>query len=114
MTHQFSLDGEDSISGRLTVVLLARNDDHLRVAVLCRQVDLSVGLLADLAALTTSVSVTSLLHLINMVGTHIETPESHLLDVGAALTNYVFMELLEDGNGEREAILDLPKKKKLL
>lgn len=54
--HQLPLDGEDSISGCLTVALPARDDNHLRVTVLCRQVDLSVGLLADLGhgSLTTS------------------------------------------------------------
>ncbi len=36
--------------------------------------------------------------------------KSHLFDVGAALTNYVFVKLLEDGNGEREAVLNLQKK----
>lgn len=36
VTHQFSLDGEDSISGYLAVALLACDDDHLRVTVLCR------------------------------------------------------------------------------
>lgn len=55
VSHQFSLDGEDSISGRLTVALLACDDDHLGVTVLCRQVDLSVGLLTDLSAVTTPV-----------------------------------------------------------
>lgn len=48
--HQFSLDGEDSVSGCLTVALFARDDDHLGVTVLCREVDLSVGLFADLVA----------------------------------------------------------------
>lgn len=48
-SHQFSLDGEDPLSGRLTVALPARDDDHLRVTVLCRQVDLSGGLFPDLA-----------------------------------------------------------------
>lgn len=57
ISHQFSLDGEDSISGCLTVVLLARDDDHLGVTVFCRQVDLSVGLFADLVASTTSVTL---------------------------------------------------------
>lgn len=50
VSHQFPLDAEDSISGCLTVHLLARDDDHLRVAVLRRQVDLGVGLLTDLSA----------------------------------------------------------------
>lgn len=50
VSHQLSLDGEDSFPGCLTVALLARDDDHLRVTVLCRQVDLSVRLFTDLAA----------------------------------------------------------------
>jgi len=29
-----------------------------------------------------------------------KTSKSHLFDVGAALTNYVFVKLLEDGNRE--------------
>lgn len=49
VSHQFPLDAEDSISGCLTVELLARDDDHLRVAVLCWQVNLGVGLLTDLS-----------------------------------------------------------------
>ncbi len=57
ISHQFSLDGEDSISGCFTVALLACDDDHLRVTVLCRQVDLSVGLFADLVASKTSVTL---------------------------------------------------------
>lgn len=40
--------------------------------------------------------------------------KSHLFDVGATLANYVFVKLLEDGNGEREAVLDLQKERKLL
>lgn len=55
-SYQFSLDGEDSISSCLTVALLSRDDDHLGVAVLRRQVDLSVGLLPDLVASTTAVT----------------------------------------------------------
>lgn len=47
-THQLTLDGQDSNPSCLTVALLARDDDHLRVAVLSGQVDLGVGLLADL------------------------------------------------------------------
>ena len=31
----------------------------------------------------------------------------HLFDVGAAFANYVFVKLLEDGYGEREAVLNL-------
>lgn len=46
--HQLSLDGENSISGCLTVALLARDDDRLGVTVLCWQVDLGGCLLADL------------------------------------------------------------------
>lgn len=55
MFYQFSLDGEDSISGCFTVALLPRDDDHLRVAVLRRQVDLGVCLFTDLAAQTSTV-----------------------------------------------------------
>lgn len=47
--HQFSLDGKDSVSGCLTVALPASDDNHLRVAVLRWQVNLSVGLLSNLA-----------------------------------------------------------------
>lgn len=50
LSHQLPLDGEDSLSGGFTVALLAGDDDHLRVAVLHRQVDLGVGLFADLVA----------------------------------------------------------------
>lgn len=32
---------------------------------------------------------------------------SHLFDVGAALSDDVFVELFEDGDGKREAVLDL-------
>lgn len=56
MSHQLSLDGEDSVSGRFAVVLLARDDDHLRVTVLRWQVDLGVGLFADLAVRASAVS----------------------------------------------------------
>lgn len=48
-SHQLPLDAEDSISGCFTVDLLACDDDHLRVAVLCWQFNLSVGLLTDLS-----------------------------------------------------------------
>lgn len=36
---------------------------------------------------------------------------SHLFDVSAALANDVFVKLFEDGNGKREAILNLQEKK---
>lgn len=52
ISHQLSLDGEDSFSGCLTVGFLACDNDHLGVTVLSREVDLGVGLLADLLALT--------------------------------------------------------------
>lgn len=38
----------------------------------------------------------------------------HLFDVGAAFANDVFVKLLEDGYGEREAVLNLQKKRQLL
>lgn len=40
--------------------------------------------------------------------------KSHLFDVGAALTNYIFVKLLEDGNGQWEAVLNLENERKLL
>lgn len=36
--------------------------------------------------------------------------KSHLLNVGAPFANYVLVKLLEDGNGEREAIFNLREK----
>lgn len=62
VSYQFPLDGEDSISGCLAVALLARDDDHLGVAVLRRQVDLSVGLLADLVASAAAVTFSLRFH----------------------------------------------------
>lgn len=50
-THQLLLDGQNAVSCGLTVCLLPCDDDHLRVAVLSRQVDLSVCLLTDLRKL---------------------------------------------------------------
>lgn len=35
--------------------------------------------------------------------------KSDLFDVGASFSDDVFVKLLEDGNGQREAVLDLPK-----
>lgn len=36
--------------------------------------------------------------------------KSHLLNVGAPFANYILVKLLEDGNGEREAIFNLREK----
>lgn len=54
VSHQLSLDGEDSVSGCLAVGLLACDDDCLRVTVLRWQVDLGVGLFTDLVELRTN------------------------------------------------------------
>lgn len=56
VSHQLSLDGEDSVSGCLAVGLLACDYDCLRDTVLCWQVDLGVGLFTDLVALITRLS----------------------------------------------------------
>ena len=48
LTHQLFLDGQDAGSGRFTGRFLAGDDDHLRVAVLGRQVDFGVCFLTDL------------------------------------------------------------------
>lgn len=103
-SHQLPLDAEDSLSGCLTVALLARDDDHLRVAVLCWQVDLGVGLLPDLSESAA----------FKCDGAIVNEPKqkdakADLFDVGASFSNDVFVKLLEDGNGQREAVLDLPK-----
>lgn len=48
MSYQFLLNGQNANSSGLTVGLLARDDDHLGVAVLGRQVNFSVGFLTNL------------------------------------------------------------------
>lgn len=47
-TYQLLLNGQDAISCSLTVCLLSGDDNHLRVAVLSRQVNLCVRLLSNL------------------------------------------------------------------
>lgn len=46
--HQLLLNGQDAISSSLAVDLLSSDDNHLRVAVLSRQINLCVCLLANL------------------------------------------------------------------
>lgn len=46
--YQVFLDGQDAAPGGLAVGSLACDDDGLRVAVLCRKVDLGVAFLPDL------------------------------------------------------------------
>lgn len=46
--YQLLLNGQDAISGNLTVCLLASDDNHLRVAVLSRQVNFCVSFLPNL------------------------------------------------------------------
>lgn len=48
LTHQLLLNSQDTCPGCLTVGLLACDDDHLRVTVLSRQVDLGVSFLTNL------------------------------------------------------------------
>lgn len=102
--HQLPLDAQDPIPGGLTVDLLARDDDHLRVAVLRRQVDLGVGLLADLPT-------SGGLQTRRRRGRRETESGAYLFDVGASFADDVFVELLEDGNGQGEAVLDLGKRR---
>lgn len=46
--YQLFLNGQDAISSSLAVGLLSSDDNHLRVAVLSRQINLCVCLLANL------------------------------------------------------------------
>lgn len=56
--YQLLLNGQDAISSSLAVGLLSSNDDHLRVAVLSRQINLCVCLLTNLNSQKQNLSVT--------------------------------------------------------
>lgn len=48
LPYQVFLDGQDATPGSLTVGSLARDDDGLRIAVLCWKVNLGVAFFPDL------------------------------------------------------------------
>lgn len=60
-TYQLLLNGQDANSCKLTICLLSSDDNHLRVAVLSRQVNLCVGFLSNLENRRSNQTLTALI-----------------------------------------------------
>lgn len=102
VSHQLILYGEDSVSCSFTVALLPRDHNHLRVAVLCREVDFCVGLLTYLNRNMRNFSQSWYRH-----DERKRFKYPHLFDVGTPFADDVFVELLGDGYRYWEAVFNL-------